>query len=276
MPETLERPSPNALGFAVGLRCVVCGESLHDAPACPACGHDYPRIAGILHAVDALAGGNKIAGAFYDGPTWRQFRFWEEVFLWFQGPGVAAARGQVLRHLPKAPNLRVLEVGIGDGENLRFLPGDWEVFGVDIALGRLTTCRDRFPVTNGRLAWAEGERLPFEDAMFDAVFTVGGINYFRDPFSTMSEMRRVTRPGGVLIAADERPDLFHFSLGYALGLEAFDRWVLRRFGLPEEFVAMVYESQSQVDRAAAKIWPRHRRFPIWNRLGYCLVDKRDE
>ena len=168
----------------------------------------------------------------------------------------------------------MLEVGIGDGENVPLLPLRWEVFGVDIARSRLATCLDRFPETSGRLAWAEGENLPFEDEAFDAVFTVGGINYFRDPAAALREMRRVARRGGVLVAADENPDLYRFGLGHLLGLDAVDRWWLGLTGLDREFVAMVFDTAPAVEAAARAVWPRHCRVPIWNRLGYCLVDAR--
>ena len=39
----------------------------------------------------------------------------------------------------------VLEVGIGSGENLAFLPPDWKVFGVDIARTQLEACLRRHP-----------------------------------------------------------------------------------------------------------------------------------
>src|SRR5207245_845395 len=104
--------------------------------------------------------------------------------------------------LPELTTARVLEVGIGDGENLSRLPEHCEVFGVDLARKRLAACVERFPRMAGRLAWAEAERLPFEDRAFDAVFTVGGINYFRDPAAALGEMRRVARRGAVLVAAD--------------------------------------------------------------------------
>jgi ubiquinone/menaquinone biosynthesis C-methylase UbiE len=171
---------------------------------------------------------------------------------------------------------RVLEVGIGDGENLPLLPEGWEVFGVDLARNRLAACVERFPRLAGRLAWAEAERLPFEDGTFDAVFTVGGINYFRDPAAALVEMRRVARPGAALVAADELPDLYRFSLGYALGLESLDRWCLRLTGLDPEFLAMVYDTPPAAEPAARRVWPGHRRVPIWNRLGYCLVDVRTD
>ena len=74
----------------------------------------------------------------------------------------------------------MLEVGIGDGENLGFLPRSWTVYGVDIARTQLVACRDRFPRMSGRLAWAEAERLPFPDATFDACYSIGGFTYYND------------------------------------------------------------------------------------------------
>ncbi len=32
-----------------------------------------------------------------------------------------------------SPPARILEVGIGEGDNLPFLPSNWEIYGVDIA-----------------------------------------------------------------------------------------------------------------------------------------------
>jgi SAM-dependent methyltransferase len=231
-------------------------------------------VDGILHAIGPLQGRNRIAAAFYDGPAWPRFRVWERLFLWFQGPGVAAARRRVLTLLPDRPAARVLEVGIGDGDNLPLLPRGWDVFGVDLAVGRLCECLKRFPAMSGRLAWAEAEALPFDDATFDAVFTVGGINYFRDPAEALREMRRVARPGAVLVAADEIPELYRFALGHALGLEGLDKLGLRAMGIDREFVAMVYETPPLVEAAARRVWPGYQRVPVWNRLGYCLVTVR--
>src|SRR6185437_11585765 len=51
---------------------------------------------------------------------------------------------------------------------------------------------------------------------------------------------------------------------------------LRKTGLDPEFLAMVYESPPAVAPAAERVWPSHRRVPVWNRLGYCLLDVRHE
>jgi ubiquinone/menaquinone biosynthesis C-methylase UbiE len=178
----------------------------------------------------------------------------------------------VLRHLPRVESARVLEVGIGAGANLPLLPQGWVVFGADIARSQLALCLDRHPATAGRLAWAEAEALPFADGMFDAVYSVGGFNYFRDPLQALREMRRVARPEAPVVVADEDPDLIRFAPGRALGIDLLDRWALRAMGLDAEFVAMVQNYQLDVPALARAGCPGHRRFPIWNRLGYCLVD----
>jgi SAM-dependent methyltransferase len=268
-----ESENESAANPAVSLwRCIACGAGFERGEACPACRRRYPVVDGIVHAIDPLRGTNRIAAAFYDGPCWPRFRPWEQLFLWFQGPGPARARRQVLRHLPRVESARVLEVGIGAGANLPLLPPGWAVFGVDIAPSQLALCRDRHPDTSGRLAWAEAEALPFAEGMFDAVYSVGGFNYFRDPVQALREMRRVARPEAPVIVADEDPDLIRFAPGRALGIDLLDRWALRAMGLDAEFIAMVQNYQLDVAAVARAVCPGHRRFPIWNRLGYCLVD----
>jgi hypothetical protein len=85
-------------------------------------------------------------------------------------------------------------------------------------------------------------------------------------------MRRVARSGAPVIVADENPDLYRLAPGHILGLDAIDRWGLIAMGLDRQFIAMVLEHRIDLDAVARVEMPGHRRFPIWNRLGYCLVD----
>jgi SAM-dependent methyltransferase len=263
----------NAPGPAASLaRCITCGSALEGAPRCDRCDRLYPEVDGILEAIGPLTGTNRISATFYDSPLWTKFRFWERVFLVCQGPGEGRARKKVLRHLPDCRQARVLEVGIGDGENLPLLPAGWDVYGVDVSRNQLKRCLAKHPETYGRLAWAEGESLPFDDATFDVVYTIGGINYFRDPSAALLEMKRVARPGATVLAADELATLYRLAPGHALGLDGLDTFGLRIMGLDPDFVSMVFDTPARVEARAREVWPGHRHIPIWNRLGYCLVD----
>src|SRR6516165_4319048 len=126
-------------------RCPACEARFARARECPRCGRELRIEEGILHAIGPLSGTNRVAAAFYDGPAWIKFRRWERLFLWFQGIGESAARKKILRHLPGVDRARVLEVGIGDGENVALLPKSWEYFGVDLARSQLLSCRASHP-----------------------------------------------------------------------------------------------------------------------------------
>jgi len=226
-----------------------------------------------LEANGPLSGRNRIVQAFYDGPGWVKFRRWEKGFLMLQG-GIRQARMEILRHLigREGAPARGLEVGIGSGENFAFLPADWTVYGVDIARTQLEACIRRHPRLTGHLAWAEAENLPFADATFDASWSIGGFNYYSDHEAALRELRRVTRPGGPVVVADEIPGLYRFGLGHLIGVPCFDAWWLRKLGLDREFVTMVLAFDVDLAALTSRVWPQAARHRIWHRLGYCLVD----
>jgi SAM-dependent methyltransferase len=264
--------SPSLLDLA---RCLSCGKPLAGESTCPECGRTYPTPDGIAEAIGPLAGRNRIVADFYDGPGWVRFRPWEQAFLVLQG-GVRRARMEILRHVLgvelETTTARVLEVGIGNGENLAFLPRGWDVFGIDIARTQLEACVRLHPAMAEHLAWAEAESLPFADATFDASYSVGGLNYFSDHEQALREMRRVTRPGGPSVVADEIPGLHRAGLGHLLGMPSLDAWWLDKLGLDREFVKMVLEFNVDLTALASRVWPRHARHRIWHGMGYCLVE----
>jgi len=52
-----------------------------------------------------------------------------------------------------------------------------------------------------------GDRLPFPDASFDAVFTNGSLHEWSNPRGTFDEIWRVLRPGGRYFVSDLRRDM---------------------------------------------------------------------
>jgi SAM-dependent methyltransferase len=253
-------------------RCLDCESPLRGQDRCAGCGRLYETHDDITPAIGPLSGRNEIVAAFYDGPGWPRFRKWERLFLMLQG-GARRARMSILRHLlaldVSAP--RVLEVGIGDGENLRFLPAEWSVYGADISRTQLVACRDRYPRMKGRLAWSEAEHLPFPDGTFDACYSIGGFTYYEDHAVALREMRRVTRKGCPVVVADETPGMHRAGIGHLIGRPGLDAIWLRGLGLDAGFVEMVLRYDVDLRRLASQVWPDAARLPIWSHLGYCLI-----
>ena len=112
----------------------------------------------------------------------------------------------VLRHLPKSPGLRLLDVAIGDGVYTSWLPEDWSIVGLDVSTAQLAACQRRNAGRDLRLVLGEAEDMPFRDREFDAVLSIGGFNHFNDPEAALREMARVARPGAPVVVSDELPD----------------------------------------------------------------------
>ena len=55
---------------------------------------------------------------------------------------------------------------------------------------------------------SSGARLPFENELFDAVFTAGSLHEWGQPRETFHEIWRVLKQGGKLFISDFRRDMF--------------------------------------------------------------------
>lgn len=258
--------------LAAVLRCLECQTPLKGRETCPTCGQSFPERDGVIEAIGPLSGRNAITEAFYGGQGWERFRPWERIFLALQG-GNHRARTPILRHLPRDASIRLLEVGVGDGDNLELLPDSWEIVGVDHTKGRLADCLRRFPHMTGRLVRAEAEALPIEDASVDAVLCVGGFTMFSDHAAALREMRRVTKPGGPVVVADEVPWLCRTGIGHLIGVPWIDAAWLRWLGLDDAFIEMVFTLPQNLDAIVEATLPGVERHRLWGGLGYCFVHR---
>lgn len=138
---------------------------------------------------------------FYDFSTWA-YSVWK-------GGGTKARLSEYLDELEVKDGDRVLEVSVGTGRNLQFLPRDAHFFGLDISRGMLKQCRRNAAKWKLDVTLFEGsaERLPFRDEAFDVVFHFGGINFFNDKAAAIREMIRVAKPGTKFIVGDENEAL---------------------------------------------------------------------
>jgi ubiquinone/menaquinone biosynthesis C-methylase UbiE len=109
-----------------------------------------------------------------------------------------AVLAQIAGSLP-----RLLDLGAGTGRIGRvFVAAGDDYIGVDLSLGMLREFARRAPPCEGsapQLVQADGERLPFADASFDAVMMMQVLGAARHWRSLVSEALRVLRTPGTLI-----------------------------------------------------------------------------
>lgn len=125
--------------------------------------------------------------------TWRDL-WWNRDFL-----------DLMVRRLELSGARDVLDVGCGAGHwgraLLPHLP-DAKLVGVDREPRFLELAREGADGARAEYVVGTAEALPFEDASFDLVTCQTVLIHVKDPAVAIAEMRRVLRPGGVLLAAE--------------------------------------------------------------------------
>ena len=136
---------------------------------------------------------------------------------------------------------RVLEVGCGTGAILRELTGPANLHALDLEPAALTQCG--FHAPRAQRVRADGLFLPYSAAVFDITFCHFFLLWVYDPLQALLEMKRVTRPGGSILALAE-PD-YTTRVDEPPALRPLGRWqaeALRRRGADTGFGARLAES----------------------------------
>jgi malonyl-CoA O-methyltransferase len=124
----------------------------------------------------------------------------------------AEVRAELLSRLDllKAPPRAVLDLGAGTGVGALAIKQRFRratVTAADIAAPMLEMARQRSrfwrPI---RCVEADARKLPFEDASFDVVFSNLMLQWLQPPDAALAEIRRVLRPGGLLLASSFGPE----------------------------------------------------------------------
>jgi SAM-dependent methyltransferase len=109
------------------------------------------------------------------------------------------------------PGLRVLDVACGTG-NLAVIAARARCItsGVDIASNLIAQARERASEEKLSIDYTEGdaEALPYADASFDLSVSMFGAMFAPRPDLVVSELLRVTKPGGLIAMANWTPEGF--------------------------------------------------------------------
>jgi SAM-dependent methyltransferase len=191
-------------------------------------------------------------------------------------------------HLPALEGLRILKTDLWDeARNTRILT--WasargaRAFGVDISEPTVLRAREGFPENVLRCAVSDVRALPFADASFDAVYSMGTIEHFDETERAVEEIVRVLKPGGhAIVGVPNRHDPFLRPLLatvlQALGLYAYGyeksysrrtlRVMLERAGLivtAETAILFIPGWLRMLDLACHAWWP-----PLATLTGACV------
>jgi SAM-dependent methyltransferase len=164
-----------------------------------------------------------MVGAMTAGAASAYRRFWAGVGEHFPDLGGAAStryyadneQRLFTEHFPPLDGLRILKTDLWDeAKNTRILA--WaahrgaRAFGIDISEPTLRQATAAFRRDSPlRAAAADVRALPFRDASFDAIYSMGTIEHFDETEQAVREMARVLKPGGhAIIGVPNRHDPF--------------------------------------------------------------------
>ena len=125
----------------------------------------------------------------------------------------------------------VLELGCGSGQLTRPLSpaaASWEATDISGEMVRAAQRRGDCPA---RFSVADAELLPYEENWFDVVLMANALHIMPSPERALAEIRRVLRPGGILLIPTfvyegKIPRLRMWFLG-RMGFRTYHRWKLR-------------------------------------------------
>jgi SAM-dependent methyltransferase len=114
-------------------------------------------------------------------------------------PQVSAAQTAQLREALRDVSDPTLEIGVGTGRvALPLAAAGQRLVGVDISAAMLAALRDKSPGALP-LVRADATRLPFRNGSFGGAVVAHVLHLVSDWRAVVGELRRVVRPGGVLL-----------------------------------------------------------------------------
>ncbi len=193
-----------------GLACPSCLgplASVDEVWRCAGCGAEYGACDGLWDLTTASASGIPVLEREHYTDN---IEFYLQMHSTWQGsPFYRHYHSRVLDHLKTLPaGSMILELGCGLGhDGLALLRSGYRLVETDIAPGQLLEAR-RLHSEEGFSAGSEhllanAQHLPFAGDSFDGAMMVAMLHHLPDPVAALREVRRVLKPGGMLVLGTE-------------------------------------------------------------------------
>lgn len=118
----------------------------------------------------------------------------EDRHWWYQGRRLVLER--TIGRLGLPSGARILDAGCGSGRNMVELARHGTVTGVELSPTSVRLARDR---SVGEVIEGSVMDMPFDDGSFDLTMSLDVIEHLADDVAALTELRRVTAPGGALL-----------------------------------------------------------------------------
>lgn len=168
---------------------------------------------------------------------------------------------------------RVFELGCGGGINQKFYrSGEITGFaGIDPSPKLLDYAREQAR-ENALSATADiregfGENIPFDDDSFDSVVTTFTLCSVDDHGKTLSELRRILKPDGLLIFAEHGSAKDAGVRKWQRGIEPVWKRLMGNCHLTRPIADAIERAGFRVERANRRYMPRVPRFMGWVESG---------
>jgi phosphatidylethanolamine/phosphatidyl-N-methylethanolamine N-methyltransferase len=174
----------------------------------------------------------------------------------FFGPLLAPARTATIHAINALPGRDILEVGVGTGLALPKYAPEKRVTGIDVSADMLSKAKDRcsrLRLSNIReIREMDAQATSFADGEFDIAVAMFVASVVPDPRALLAEMRRIVKPGGVVLFVN------HFAQeGHAGRWRKTVDMLTGRLGWRADF-----RLQDMFDDADLRIISRRRLFPM--------------
>jgi len=144
-------------------------------------------------------------------------------------------RNDFLKYIAVNDNDLVLETSVGTADNFYYMNKNAKYYGVDISMEMLKRAKKhtRKWKINSELVCCEAEDLPFNDNMFNVVYSCGGFNYYNNKQKAISEMIRVAKSGSRIFIIDETEKTIKNIYKNVPGKELYD---IEKASMPLEII----------------------------------------